>query len=312
MNFQQLRYILAIYEEGSISKAAQKLFISQPALSHHLIKLENEIGFKIFDRTTLPLSPTYIGTKYLEFIQRVLFEENQINKTIEELSDLKIGKLTIGIPSNRSTQILPFVLPGFTQKYPGIQLQVKENLATVLETMILNGEIDLACMVPNSNSPLISFTSLTEENILLAVPSDNPVNEILAGQTSANPVLFQNYPFILLKNGHRLRYIADSIFESHHMQPYCILETSNIDLALRLSDTGLGLSFVTSLAASAYSYSPGPRYYSLEPEPIKYQLGVAMHKKIKPSESMNLFIAYMKEALYQQFGMSSSHHADIF
>lgn len=297
MTFQQLRYILTIYEEGSISKAAQKLFISQPALSHHLIKMESELGIKIFDRTTTPLTATYVGMKYIEYIQRVLFEENQINKIIEDVSEMKIGRLTIGIPVNRSLQILPQVLPGFTEKYPGIQLQVKEFRSAVLETMILNNEIDLACMVPESASPLIRFIPLRKENVLLAVPEKNPVNEILRGQASANPVLFQTYPFILIKEGHRLRYISDDIFEQHHMQPRCILETSNMDLVIRLSASGLGVSFITGLAAASFQSETKPVYYELAPKPVHYRLGVQYHANKHVSEAMTLFIEWVKEAL---------------
>ena len=297
MNFQQLRYILTIYEEGSISKAAHKLFISQPALSHHLIKLETELGIQIFDRTTTPLSLTYVGTKYIEFIQKILFEENQISKIIEDVSKLNIGKLVIGIPSNRSLQILPLVLPGFSVKYPGIQLQVKEFRSAVLETMILNNEIDLACMVPQSSSPLIHFTPLLEENVLLAVPKDNPVNQILKGMTSANPILFQNHPFILIKEGHRLRSIANEVFDQHHIQPRCILETSNIDLAIRLSASGLGISFITSLSAASFRDSLKPVYYALDPSPVHYTLGVQYHTNKHISESMNLFISWVSETL---------------
>lgn len=299
VTFQQLRYILTIYEEGSISKAAQKLFISQPALSHHLIKLETELGIRIFDRTSTPLTATYVGMKYIEFIQKVLFEESQINEIIEDVSDMKIGKLTIGIPVNRSLQILPRVLPGFTEKYPGIQLQVKEFRSAVLETMILNNEIDLACMVPESPSPLVKFIPLREENVLLAVPLNNPVNEILRGSPSANPILFQNYPFILIKEGHRLRYISDEVFEQHHMQPRCILETSNMDLAIRLSASGLGISFITNLAAAFFESGKKPVYYELSPRPVHYKLGVQYHVNKHISEAMKLFIEWVKEELKQ-------------
>lgn len=301
MNFQQLRYILTIYEEGSISKAAQKLFISQPALSHHLIKLESELGIRIFDRTTTPLSLTYVGSRYIEFIQRVLFEENQINRVIEDVSKLNVGRLTIGIPVNRSLQILPRVLPGFTEKYPGIQLQVKEFRSAVLETMVLNNEIDLACMVPEPTSPLISFFPLFEENVLLAVPAGNPVNEVLKDKKNANPIMFQNYPFILIKEGHRLRSISDEIFEQNHMQIKCILETANIDLAIRLSASGLGISFVTSLAAASFCEQPQPVYYELAPRPVHYKLGVQYHANKNISEAMRLFVEWVQEGINQFF-----------
>lgn len=297
MNFQQLRYILTIYEEGSISKAAQKLFISQPALSHHLIKLESELNIRIFDRTTTPLSPTYVGRKYIDFIQRVLFEQDQISKIIEDVAKINIGKLIIGIPSNRSLQILPTILPSFVEKYPGIQLQVKEFHSTVLDKMLLNNEIDMACMVPESSSPLIKFIPLRNEKVFLAVPSDNPVNKLLQGKSHAHPLLFQNYPFILLKEGHMLRSIADEIFEQNHIRPHCILETANMDLALRLSASGLGISFITELSTLSLQSDKTPLYYELAPKSLHYKLGIQCHTNKHVSEAMSLFIQWVQDAL---------------
>jgi len=108
-------------------------------------------------------------------------------------------------------------------------LQIKEFRSTTLENMVLNNEIDFALMVPKSSSPLITFKQLAIEDVILAVHRNNAINVILNGKTSANITLFKNFPFILMKEGHQLRFIADKVFQASHVQPNYILETSNLD-----------------------------------------------------------------------------------
>ena len=296
MNFQQLRYVLTIYEQGSISKAAEKLFITQSALSQHLLKTESELGIKIFDRSTIPISPTFAGIQFINFSQNVLYEESQMYKTLEDITNMNVGKLTIGIPSNRSLQILPLVLPKFSSDYPAIQLQVKESRSTVLETLLLNNEIDMACMGPEINSPVINFTKLVKENIYLAVPNNNPLNEKISEGSTVSPALFNDFPFILIKKGHKLRSVADELFYMYSMTPRCILETSNIDLAIQLSAQGLGVSFISELSAKLFHGDIKPTYYLLNPQ-VSYYLGIACHKQRHRSNAMKLFVKYIEEGL---------------
>jgi len=102
MDFHQLEYVMAIAEEKSFSKAAKKLYISQPSLSQYIMRLEEQIGIKIFDRTTNPLILTFAGEKYLEAAKNILILNNQLKRVLVDIADSKKGRLTIGIPVSRN------------------------------------------------------------------------------------------------------------------------------------------------------------------------------------------------------------------
>ena len=111
MNFRQLEYVITIYREGTLTKAAEKLFISQPALTQQLQKLEKEIGTQLFDRTTTPLTPTYAGKYYLDIMEKILYENQQALSWLEDIDSLNRGKIVLGISDIRSLQFLPVLLP---------------------------------------------------------------------------------------------------------------------------------------------------------------------------------------------------------
>ena len=296
MTFEQLSNIYEIYLEGSISKAAEKLFISQPAMSNQLLKVEKEIGIKIFDRSTIPLRPTYAGKKYLDYIHQVLVDEKQIRRILEDISSLKTGELTIGIPQNRTSQLLPVLLPHFIEQYPGITLQIKEFRSATLESMILDDEIDLACMVPQPSSPQIEFLPIINEEVLIVMAKDYPANKLLEGLDTANPALLKDYPFILLKPSYRIRSFAEAAFREANIRPQVVLETSNMDLALDLTAANLGITFTTTLSSKSPHGYPNLRFYKL-PNDLNYEFGIQYHKNKYISEIMEIFIKKVKEIL---------------
>ena len=131
MNLNQLKYIVAIADELNISKAAQKLYVSQPSLSQCVQNIERELGTKIFDRSTTPLKITYAGDVYINWARKILNSTEEINRQIADISGLKNIKLSIGISPYRSTCILPPVIKQFKKLYPDCYIVVEEHPTTV-------------------------------------------------------------------------------------------------------------------------------------------------------------------------------------
>ncbi|MDO4268894.1 MAG: LysR family transcriptional regulator [Eubacteriales bacterium] len=301
MNFRQLEYIMTIYREGSMRKAAAKLYISQPALSQQLQKVEDELGAAIFDRTTTPMRPTYTGMHYLKTIERILFEQKQAMDWIHDLSEYKCGKVSFGISGIRSVQFLPLILPEFHRRYPGIEIELHEAPALALPDLIEKGEIDFSLMAASTDYETLAFFPLLRERVLLAVPPDSEADRICKKMMAHNRAidirLLNTQTFILLKHGYRLRRIADRIFEENHISPPVLTYSGNVELTHKLSGAGCGISFVGEIAAALDTLPARPNYYPLPYGDCAWTLGIACHPDKYVTKAMEAFFQVVREQL---------------
>ena len=298
MNFRQLEYIQMIQKEGSISGAAKKLFISQSALSQQLLKLEEEIGAPIFERGISPLKPTYLGEQYLSYVQKILFEYEEANRLLQDMEGSKKGRLVVGIPPNRSVQILPGLLPEFISAYPDIELIFREYKSYELDEMILKGEIDFSIMTSPSQSPMISFTPLLKEEIFLAVPENSELNQRFKdGDGHIDFSCCKDSSFILMKKGHRLHTVARQLFDSYGFEPHVLMETGNVDLARKIVAEGAGVCLSSQLAAELSPLIHPPVYYSIGREGVFWDLGICYHKDKYVTWAMSLFFECVKKEI---------------
>lgn len=142
MDFRQLQYVITVANCQSITKAAKELFISQSALSHYIQNVEKEMGLQLFDRSTTPLSLTYAGSRFLDYAQTILWQNQELKKEFNDMTHNVTGKLKIGIPPERAAYMLPRLIPSFSAKYPGIQLAFHTGSGVQLVELLKNGSID--------------------------------------------------------------------------------------------------------------------------------------------------------------------------
>ena len=133
MEIRHFHYIRTIYEMGSISRAAEKLYISQPSLSQLLKSVEKKVGAPLFDRSLKPLRPTTIGQKYLETAQQIMELDTEFRRYVEDELGCAQGNLVVGSSPFRSTYFLAAFLPKFQAEYPGIRLHLAEHTSKRLE-----------------------------------------------------------------------------------------------------------------------------------------------------------------------------------
>ena len=141
--FRGMEYVYAVYKEKSFSKAAEKLFISQPSLSANVKREEMSIGYPIFDRSTKPLGLTEPGKKYIETVEKILFMQQEFAEYIDDLGELKRGKLVLGGSSLYSSWVLPSLMGRFSQKYPQVQMELIEETTASLLKILQSGEVDI-------------------------------------------------------------------------------------------------------------------------------------------------------------------------
>ncbi len=237
MNLKQARYIRTIAQEGSITRAARKLFVSQPSLSQMLKQVEGELGVTLFDRSVSPFCLTFAGEKYLQAADTILTANERLENQLREIREENSGRLRLGISVQRAMQVLPLALPWFAAQFPHVTLELTERGSASLEELVLQGQVDLALAAIDSTSPRLAYQLIEEEVI-----------GILAGEHSA---LAGKYPdgtpitldmaaeetFVCLKEGHSVRVVQDALFRSCGLTPNILLETDSLEVARR---TALG------------------------------------------------------------------------
>lgn len=313
MNFSNIKYFLVTAEEMNITKASERLHISQQALSNHITKLEKEIGTRLFERTP-NLVLTYAGKCLVRSGSTILDSHHQFLSEIDDINGNCKGELTIGVTHTRGQALLPLVLPPFMKLHPLIQIKIEEGNASDLESSLHHGFIDLLLGFLPFRTENAAVTELSKEHLFLVVPKkimDNlfgekadEMRELFSQGTDITP--FQYQPFILLKKGDRIRTILDTYFKKRKVRPNILLETQNIQTAFALCLEGLGICVYSEMflrgihtlsSTSAMSSSLKADYFPLSGSSTIETLAIGYNKERYLTKAAADFIATAKNIL---------------
>ena len=175
MTTRELLYIKTIADEKSMTRAAQKLFVTQPSLSHCVMTLEQQLGTRLFTRTAGGLVLTYAGEKYYRMACEVLRVYAAFESEINEERALSQGRVTVGITNYLATAHLPRMLPAFHREHPGIEVRICEETTDQVERSLLSGRLDFAILHTGpddglTGNPSLDFEALGRDPFLIAAP----------------------------------------------------------------------------------------------------------------------------------------------
>jgi DNA-binding transcriptional LysR family regulator len=177
MELNQLRYFIAVADLLSFTEAADRLHVSQPALSHQVKRLENELGARLFDRTSRKVSLTVDGRTFLPLARSVLLKVDEAARVMDERLGVETGQVTFGVIPSIGAYVVPHILASFRRNYPGIEVLLVEAGALTLERKLLDGEVDFAIVTEPAAPEALDVTPLMTEELLLVVPLHHPLAE---------------------------------------------------------------------------------------------------------------------------------------
>lgn len=304
VNLKELVSITAAAEHGTISRAAEKLYISQPALSRLIANVESELGTDLFKRTSEGLIPTVAGETYLRHAARIIREYKDLEAEVSHLNGMQTGRLLIGITPHLGSFALPSLLSVYARLFPQIEVSVVETESAPLEDLLARGAIDAALMHAPMVSEGIRCQKLIGERLLLAAPSgDETASHAKAQEGFDTPfldlTLLKDRPFILTHPSQRTRQIAMRVLKNAGIDPPLIrYETKSIQTASRLASAGLGFTLVPHSYASLFSEGYRPVYFHIDEryQPF-WDLVVAYPKEIPLSRPAQEFIGVAAETL---------------
>jgi LysR family hydrogen peroxide-inducible transcriptional activator len=174
MTLNELRFIVAVAHERNFRRAADKCFVSQPALSLAVKKLEEELGVLIFERSHSDIAMTPIGERIVEQATKALEEASRVKEIALQGNNQLIGPLKLGVIYSVGPYLLPEIIPTLRKTAPQMPLEVEENLTANLEVALRNGVIDVAIIALPFDVPGIRIEALYDESFMVVVPSIHP------------------------------------------------------------------------------------------------------------------------------------------
>lgn len=280
MEFRDLHYLLAIAQAKSISKAAQGLFMSQSSLSQALRLMEAELGGKLFTRTSTGVRPTQAGELMIQRAQKILGEYHQTQQMIQDMENLEAGRVDFGISTFRGGYLLPPALCRFCQRYPNIQVEIREENSMALEQLLIEGQLDLALIALPPVKLKDQVELLLQDEILLVVSHDHPVNALSrecvldTGEVRRYVDVEDTmaYDYILSDYDTILGSLSRAAFSQRGLVPKVRNGNLTAPFAAAMARAGLGIAFTYRSCREDY---PHTQYYSIGPEGVFLDLGLA-------------------------------------
>ena len=234
MDLKQLEYILKIAEEKNITHAAEKLFITQSALNQQLLKLEKELGCPLFYRSRTDWRPTPAGEIYLNAAKQILVLKKEAYNQIYDLTEYQKNTLRIGFTPGRGINMFSQVYPHFHERFPQTRIEPNELSVRKQQELLLSGNLDLGFMtlLPDQERPGLSYQTIDEEELLLAVPS-RLANILSLPDSSSGSfsicdlTILKEEPFVLIHKKSTARDLVDSLFQAAGFVPQILFETAS-------------------------------------------------------------------------------------
>ena len=275
----EMQYVYTVYQEGSFSKAAEKLYLTQPALSTAIHKVEQSIGMPLFDRKRKPIRLTDAGEIYVDTIRKMMLLEQEQQQRLNDIQNLVTGSIRLGGTHYLIAYILPQILASFSRQYPGVTLEIQERSSYELAGMLANRELDVTFNCDPEFVQMFPRQEMFEDHVLLAVPATAPFNSLYpecaltAAQVLAErhtspdcPRLrltaFADLEFILLRKGNNLHERAWQMFREADIQPKIKMDLNQLVTAFHLAEAGMGATFVSDRIVRPQNTAL--RYYPLD------------------------------------------------
>lgn len=272
-------YIYEVYKTRNFSKAAQNLFLSQPALSTSIRKAEKQLGYDIFNRKTSPLSLTEEGEVYIRSLEQIQIIKQEREARIEEIRHYNKGHIHIGGTNFFISCMLPPIMEQFTDRYPNITFEITEEDSINIYKDALQDKLNLILDSGSYNHEYFAAHRLFDEQILLAVPKtylrqrnihvpgysrQDIINGIHLSQfRTIDLSLFREQKLILLNEGHDLCMRATSIANHFSMNLSNVLRVNQLMTAYRMAQHSLGITFVSDSLVILDNSADSMIFYSL-------------------------------------------------
>ena len=256
MELHQLRYVCAVAETGSFSRAAERCQIAQPSLSQQVLKLEQDLGSKLFDRLGRGVRLTESGRAFIPHARAILDQVDVARASVAAKNAGVQGSVTLGAIPTVAPYLIPRYTATFTRRYPDARLCIVEETTPVLIEGLRNLSIDFALLALPLRLKDLELQPIRKEPLLAVLPEDHP----LAANEAVALADLRGESFVMLRDGHCFRDLSLGLCGSARVNPKIAFESGQFSSILGMVAAGIGLSLVPEMAVDRHA---GCRYVRL-------------------------------------------------
>jgi len=291
MELRQLEYFQMASRLRNITRAAERLKVSQPNITVAIKKLETELGIQLFDRSQKQLSLTPEGEVFLARIEIALRNIHDAVLEINDYKQLQKGSIKIGIPPMMGAYLFPKIFSNFRRRYSHLDVFLYENGSMTIRSQLERAELDFGIIIISDVSSSLNVLPMSSNQLMVCVPS----NSALAEKESISVKDIENSDIIMLKEGSYLREFTQQLLSDFNISPNIMLESNQVITIKGLVANGVGIAFLLDFVAKD---SPGIRAIPLE-SPVFLDIGLAWKKDRYVSNAAQSFITFCKNNLKQ-------------
>ncbi|MEU8946766.1 LysR substrate-binding domain-containing protein [Streptomyces sp. NPDC048489] len=279
MQFQQLQYFVAVAETRHFTRAAELVHVAQPSLSQQIKSLERELGADLFLRARGNITLTDAGEALLPLARRILADADTARHEVQELAQLRSGRIRLGATPSVCTGLLPDVLRAFHDRYPGIRLLIEEGGSHDLVRELARGALDLALVVLPlpTPSPALTTVELLREDLVVVSSPERPAPG--GGRTVRIPDL-EGERMVMFRHGYDLRELTVAACRAEGFEPDFAVEGGEMDAVLGFVRSGLGVAVVPRMVATRSGR--GLRVTPLTPPGLHRTIALAHRSDVAP------------------------------
>lgn len=252
VTMRQLRAFVAVAQDESITRAAQRLHLTPSALSMLISSLEGELAVRLFERTTRRIALTDAGLELLPAIKKVFENLDDAFDGLRQLSDRRSGRFAVATSPLLAATLLPPLLAGFRVRFPGIRVDLFDLPVDGIAQAVRSGQADFGVCTADTEMPGLVLTTLHQDRLMLACQTDHP----LAERREVRWAELAGEPLALLRHGSGLRSLVERGFAEIGEPVQPAFEVAHVTTAVGLVEAGLAVSILPSYALSS-TRSPG-------------------------------------------------------
>jgi DNA-binding transcriptional LysR family regulator len=285
MEIRHLKYFESIIRNQQISKAATELHISQPSLSAQIKALEEELGCKLIERNYREILLTEPGSVLYKHALRILNQFKEVNQEIQDIKDLKSGKVYLGVLPTILVSWFPKILSKFHSKYPNVDVIVHEMGSNLINKALLNYDINIGITsIPDLSdlSDLINFSPIMDEELFVITPT----NHVFKGISEISIQELSNEPFVFYEPDCHLYTVILEMFRKAGYLPHVVQEVGRVETVCNFVEAGLGISIIPK-NYKTFGITRNINIIKLKNPAPKRRIYISTHKNRYYSPAMN-------------------------